>query len=300
MLKKVFLFNATLAVALLVGCKKDNEKIPELPSASINLGEVNGSIKVLETIDFALEASFPSGLKSGQSIIWLDDLPLDTVFESGKDSLLFSVSENHSFEVAPKYSGGNIKFTFSVTDLLDQVSGDTVAVAIEESAIQLIDSKTIAGFNNSSIGSFLDIESDTAYFSSNIQSSTSLKQSVDFVFFFTKNDKRILASPSNTHAENVWGAQSSALWPLFGSESVNKLYDLGANVDYDGIITGAQITSMLATQTTAVDSLTNLEAGRFVGFELEAGGKLGIIKVTDIGGNSESTATITFDAKIQR
>lgn len=302
MIRKISLILFSASIAFLISCKKDKEKIPTIPTASIDLGEIGSIIQVLETIDFSLEASFPAGLKNAACNIWLNDQQIETVLEKEQDSLLFTFSEAYSFEVIPQYSGGNLTFTFTVTDMLDRISGDTIALSIEESSILLIEGKTIAGFNNASVGSFLDIQNDTIYFGSNVQNSTTLKKNISLVFFYTTADKRVLAAPSNNYAESSWEDQSNALWPLFGVENETLLYDLGSNVDYESIITGAQITNVLSSQSTPADSIINLAAGQYIGFQLASsqGGDLGIIQITDSSGKTASEATLTFDAKVQQ
>ncbi len=303
MIRKAFAISLSVFISLLIGCKDDKEKQAAEPSVFINLGEIGSSIKVLETIDFTLEASFPAGLKSGMSIIWLDETALDTIYNAGKDSLLFSLNENYSLSIQPDFSGKNLKFTFQIIDVLDRVAGDTLSLAIEESAIQLVQNKTVAGFNNFDRGSFLSLISDTVYFNTNIQSSTTLKQSIDFVFCYTTSDKRILASPNNKYIEGtVWPDQSNSLWPLFGAENSTSIFSLSETVDYDVISTAEEITDVLSGQTIAVDSITNLSVNQLIGFQLSSGrgSKKGILKVMAVGGNSPSTATFTFDAKLQK
>ncbi|MEP4535266.1 MAG: hypothetical protein ABJ004_19370 [Cyclobacteriaceae bacterium] len=291
-----------LGVSLLSGCKKDKERMPDDPSVSIGLGEIGTSIAVLESINIELAGAFPAGLKSAISVIKLDDAPLDTIFSVNADTIITSISEAFPFNILPGYSGSNLKITFYTLDQEDRIAADSVSVFIEESAINTIEGTTIAGYNNFTLGSFFDLQKDTVYFSSNIQNSTNLKKSVDLVFFFTKDDKRILAAPSNGYSESVWSDQSNALWPLFGSENETLLYDLGTNVSYDEIITGAQIASIFAEQTTSTDSLIGVQSGQFIGVQLSAsrGTRQGIIKVLEVGGDSPSSATITIDAKVQQ
>lgn len=301
-MRKLILATFILFLISFIGCKKEDEKTPTIPTASISLSEIGKSIKVLETINYALEASFPAGLKSANAVIWLNDQLLQTVVESGQDSLLFSISDNFTFEVLPQYSGENIIFAFSVTDMLDRIAADTIALSIEESGLQLIENKTIASFNNSAIGSFYDIKNDTSYFGVNIRNSTPLKKAIDFAFFFTVTNKRSLSSPSNIYAENSWKSQSSALWPLFGAENKTKLYDLGTDVNYDDLIAGVQISNIISAQSSPVDSLLDIQAGQYIGFELDSlrNSNQGIIKVISVDGKTVSNSTITFDAKLQQ
>jgi hypothetical protein len=303
MIKKAIIICLSLFITLLMGCKKDKEKEVAEPSVIINLGEIGSSIKVLETLEFSLEASFPAGLKAGMSVIWLDDAALDTIYTGLKDSLLFSFSENYTLAILPDYSGKNLMFTFSITDILDRIAVDTLSLAIEESAIQFIQSRQVSGFNNFDQGSFLSLSADTVYFNANIQGSTQLKQSIDLVFCYTMADKRILASPSNKYIEETaWKDQSNALWPLFGAENITNIYTLSSSIDFDVISTAEEIANVLANQNNVVDSLTNIEVGQMIGLQLASvqGSKKGILRVTDLGGNSPSTATLTFEAKVQK
>jgi hypothetical protein len=116
-------------------------------------------------------------------------------------------------------------------------------------------------------------------------------------------DKRILASPSNKYIEETaWKDQSNALWPLFGAENITNIYTLSSSIDFDVISTAEEIANVLANQNNVVDSLTNIEVGQMIGLQLASvqGSKKGILRVTDLGGNSPSTATLTFEAKVQK
>lgn len=302
MIRKLLLSASVLLLIVLTGCKKDSEEALALPSAIIDFGEMGTSIQVLETISFTLKATFPAGLKSATSNIWVDDQIIEMVLDQGRDSLSFSFENTYTFEVTPQYAGNSIVFTFSVTDLLDNTAGDTIALTVDESALSLIENKSLSSFNSANFGSFYDISQDTSYFGVNVRNSTALKRTIDLLFFYTVNDKAVISAPSNDFSELSWSNQSNALWPLFGVENDTKFYDLGTAINFNDIITGAQVATLISAQPASLDSLVDIQNGQYIGIELASsrGSKQGIIKVNTVEGNSISNTKITFDAKLQR
>jgi hypothetical protein len=298
MFRKILPFACLLLVLVLIDCKKDPEPVPQEPTLSLSLIDSVANIQVLKTISLSLNATVPQGTQSALCQVWLNGAVLDTLF-SAADSI-YDISETVTFYIKPAYEGANITFTFAMEDLRMNVLGDTLELIIPESKISIIKDKLLGTYENVDLAGFYDVVGDTSYFGPSL-GSTKLKRSIDFVYYFTKVGGGVLTSPSNDLAETTWTEQIGGLWPLFGVENATSIYELPANTNLDEISTAVELENLLKGKT-AIAEIKPVKVGQVIGFQLveSKSSKVGVIKITEVAGNTVSTSTIKFDGKVAR
>ncbi|WP_258102599.1 hypothetical protein [Marinoscillum sp. MHG1-6] len=282
---------------VMVGCSKGGENGPSGPVANIDLVSGGSSFGALDSVTLLINIQARSGLESGELAVNVNNSRVETLMEYATDSTFEGISEEFTFAINPDYAGKNIAISLFITDLTGLTADDTLALSIVESAINVVYQDTLGSFGGLTYGSFYDVVDDSTYFKGNL-SSTEMKFRVDLVYFNTKEMGHVLAAPSNITAEVAWGdAVAGQSWPLNGVENETVLYDLGTELDFDGIATATQIDG-LVPGSVAVDSVKQLSAGHVIGYELASnrGVYKGLIRVNHVSG-SESGATLSFDLK---
>jgi hypothetical protein len=298
MLRKILPFACLLLVLVLIDCKNDPEPAPQEPSIKLTLIDSIQNIQVLNTLSLTLDASIPRGTKSASCQIWIDGVSIDTLF-SALDSI-YTIQEEVSFYIKPSYESSVITFTFALEDLFNNIIGDTITINIPESKIKIIDDQVLGTYGNFDFAGFYDIAKDTVFFGVSL-GSTSIKKSIDFVYFFTKVEGGTLTSPSNDRAESTWITQIGGLWPLSGLENTTAFFELSSETNIDELHTAIELENLVKGKT-ALTELKPLQVGQVIGFQLGSNksSKIGVLKIIEVAGNTISTATIKFDAKVAK
>lgn len=298
-----------LLLLSLVSCNKDDEGeddlLPEPSGPTLRL-EVNGAkdlsslvVDVGDTLYLSTTAAADAYLRTlaGYKLV---DGNREVLFEEIISDTVLAETSIDSLEQYINYalSGKEIKYLFIVTDRLDQKDSLEFTINVNQSPIIIRENITLAPYRHPSLANFYNILEDTVYFPSNLRTSTKNQQVVDFIVSYTKDAGMSFTSPDDPEASVTWDQYVNFQWP-FQSPNSTRFVAVDESVDFDAVITSAQLDNVFTGPEAT--SLSTLAEEDVFAFQLDASrdGKVGILKVVDITGNTESTRSITISLKIQ-
>ncbi len=132
-------------------------------------------------------------------------------------------------------------------------------------------------------------------------SNEALKNSIDLAFYYGATNKHVLSSLDDATMHTLYNGLSS-FWTSADNKRITGLYKVppGA-IQYNVIEASGSDRSLLsyADGKTYSKTVTTLAAGDLILFKTTEG-KIGLLRVVSAGGNTNSTAELSFDGLIQK
>ena len=203
---------------------------------------------------------------------------------------LNKTSDVYSFEytVVEADAGQTLDFAFIVTDKKDNTEQEDYVVTIAELAANISEYTAVimGAHENATYGSFLNAVDGQVY---KVSDAKDNQGKVDIVYYHGATNKATLAAPDDA------GAAEFSVYDLSNWTTKNATRFTGKlTVDYANVVTSANIDAEVSSPSAT--KANELSVGDVVGFET-AGGKKGIVKVSEITSGTEGS--ITIEVKIQ-
>ncbi|MEQ8472772.1 MAG: hypothetical protein RIC35_16390 [Marinoscillum sp.] len=303
------LITAIMALAVISSCKKDKENPvdnpePEAPKLTItingneNLTALNSDIG--DTIVITAEATASAGIESYTATYTLDEFEtsIDTY---SSDSLETSYSmPAFTYVIGVDVVDKDFSFDFVLTDTLGATATFHFLLTVNPSPISVHLADTLAPYNDLTVGNFFNVIDNEFYFPLNIKTNTTKQGKVDFIFAHDTQAKWIIMSPDDTDADSIFNHNEDSFnWPFTVINNTRLINQDTAAVDFDEIVTAAQLSDIFEGPRSTI--LSQLFVGQLISFKLgdSRGGKVGLLKITSLRGNSRTPYRIVFDLKIQ-
>lgn len=292
---------------VIISCKKEEgpdseEPAPEIPRIQVN---VNGAVDIAaltvdvgDTLLFSASGSASAFIKTFEGYMTIDG-SRETLFQLLGDSASTEISvDSMEYVFDFDLSGKEVSFLFILKDHLDQRDSARFVVTVNESPI-ILRHETLGTYNHASLGNFYNILADTAYFPNNLKTSVSNQEGVDFILSFDSETKFSISSPDDPDAPTVWSKHVNFQWP-FQTRNKTRFIVLENTFDFDGIITSAQLSDVFST--SGVTSVPTIAEGQFIAIKLDRSRneKIGVLKITDLTGNTMDNRAVSFTLKIQK
>ncbi|HOW31579.1 MAG TPA: hypothetical protein PLP88_08430, partial [Bacteroidales bacterium] len=181
----------------------------------------------------------------------------------------------------------------SVTD----ANGETAAISLNitttaGAAINTFDQKILGSYYNNTYGSFFGSADGTVY---KMVEAYNNQAKVDWCYYYGVSDGATIAAPNDATAINDIFTNATYGLSQWTTRNATLFSLVTESILWDNITDDAQIVAYASS--TANTSTKQLTVGSVIAFKT-AGGKLGLIRVTDIA--TGSTGSITYNVKVQQ
>ena len=310
-MNKTTLLLCLLLVAFIgiTSCNKDSgadeEPVPTAPELNVlvdsldNPGQMTVDVGTIIRIDVNAIASAGIGSYSAAYTLNGTSTNIDT-FEP--DTLVTSHNtENFRFEADYTMAGDSIGFLFILTDTLGESVQETFSLLVNESPIRVDTGKIVSPYNYQLFGNIYNVLDSVDYFPLNVKSNLNNQKRTDFIIAYDRQAGYIMSSPSDADVDTIWNHNVSFDWPFQEINNTQFIELDTASVDFDQVVTAQQLADLFSD--ASVSALSGLYKGEIISLRLDGssrGGRLALMKITSIVGNSKSERQITFDIKIEQ
>jgi hypothetical protein len=290
----------------LSGCG-DDETVPAFNPPQVTVittpSEINDTINIFvgDAVEFDISVSAEGGFNSlnirGTDQSGFVVFSADTARMAGEMVNDFAVEFLAQFP-DPAFAGEIIDVRITAVDDQNSSTEEEFLVKIE-AGISEFTAVLIGGFNNESLGSSYDAQSDSVFFASNIRGNAANQARIDFVYYFADVPQRTIASPDNDEAEITWNAQNTSSWPFETTENSTRFKNRTGNGNFDDLVSPNDLASLFGEVGGGESRVTGLSIGDLIAFQIDSdrGSRYGAFEVTAVEGNS--SGTITLEVKIQ-
>ncbi len=300
---------ALAALVLFVGCKKESgsgeEPVPEEPIITFTVNGMENpdqlTADVGDTLKISAEVSAGAGIESFTASYSLDEdqVSIDT-YQPDTLVTAYSMSE---FELLIDFTfaGDSLGFVFSLSDTLGASIESTFSLLVNESPIRVDSQRVVSPYNQQFEGNLYNVMDSVAYFPLNVKSDLNNQKRVDFIVAYDRQAGYIMSSPGDADADTIWNHNLSFDWPFLEINNTQFIELDPASVDFDEVVTAQQLVDLFSG--ASVTALSGLYKGQIISLRLdnsERGGRVALIKITNIIGDSKSERQITFDIKIEQ
>lgn len=297
-----------LTIAVLVSCKKDPEPpeeipVPGAPSLTVsingaeNLTALNSDIG--DTISISVSASAPAGIDAFTASYTLDETQTD-IDTYSSDSLLTAYNMPvFTYLITTDVVEKTLTFDFHLADTLGITDDFTFVLTVNESPLATRLADTLSPYNGLNFGNLFDAVEGNYFFPLNVKTNTTKQGKVDFIFAHDLIEKWMIMSPDHVDTDTIWNHNVSFNWPFTVINNTRFINQDTAVVRFDEISTAAELSDLFEGSQSSL--LSKLFVGQLISFRLgdSRNGKVGILRITSIKGNSRTPYEIVFDVKIQ-
>ncbi|MDW3197209.1 MAG: hypothetical protein R8G66_32830 [Cytophagales bacterium] len=307
--KNFLMLTAVGAMAFLYSCSEEDEPTAAAPSISVSAALADGtvladggSVITGNDISVTVTATTPGGFNviratagGATTEVTRNDLQLDAGATSGTAVL--------TVETPEEQVGSTIDWTFTIVDDLNQTGETTFSYTVAEvpSPDANTGMNTLYGQLNAQGGSFYDLMNDAVYgYAATRDEQTA---NVDFAFFYGSTSGYAIAALADESLQTAFEAADIPIDGIFDAgefnETLFKALEATAE-DFDGVVSEADLTNLFGEVAADATVANNLEVGSVFGFSLDGEkrqGLSGLMKVTETGGDSGASRTISFEIK---
>lgn len=149
---------------------------------------------------------------------------------------------------------------------------------------------------------FIALNSFTTYTKTQASDNSydALKNKIDLVFYYGTNNKFTLSSPSDAVMQGLYSGFSS-FWTSADNKRITGLYKATGLINYTGVVASSsdREIQILAEGKTFSNTLTQLALNDLILFKTTEG-KLGLLRVREVKGNTSADAEFIFDGVVQQ
>lgn len=310
--KNFLMLTAVGAIAFLYSCSEEDEPTAAAPSLTVSVvdsdaNEIASGSEIVApaTITVTLNGTAPGGFDSfilsangtEQARVTRTDLQLD----AGTTSATFTTNVS----VADEEIGTTIDWTFTIVDGVG--TGQTGEVTFSYSVVAPPSPDANTGMNilfgqlNDGGGSFYDLRTDAVYgYSATRDEQTA---NVDFAFFYGSESGYAIAALRDESLQTAFESAGVPIDGIFNANDFNftsfKAIEASAD-DFDAVDTEADIANLIGEVAPDASVANNLAVGSVFAFLLDEEkreGLSGLMKITETGGDSGASRTISFEVK---
>jgi hypothetical protein len=312
---KKFLRNGLMLAAagtlFFTACDPEEEVGNENPSMTITTDPADGVIGINQTVSFTVDVNAPAGfntvrLTSASSATIDLNFPDNYKTEYTRNDLGLTAEDT---EATAEFSGlilpvgGEFTFTFLAVDENGSSTEEEVIVTVNEPSLNEFTAQLLGGIQNDDAGSFFDaVEGQVYTVSQAFQTENTVKN--DLVFWYGGTSGYAIGSVDDPMAQTAFDDQTNGEVNLenLNPKSLSRFKYILADVDFDNIESYTDILS--AFNDDGEDDQTripNLAIGDVFGITLDdnRGGRIGLIEIENISGDTPATRSITINVKIQ-
>ncbi len=285
-----------LAGTFLTSCSKSDTTNPVDETPSINFVGATGYISADATLtvgeSFKVGINAFSNATSGSK---LTKLTITRVFNNipvTQDTILSTATLNIVINATAAASPGPEKWYFKVTDKDNQSKEISLTITTVANAgdINTFSMKIMGAQASTTGSSFASI--DGSVYDLTLAKLNAAK--VDWMYYYGATNLATIAAPSDPSATEVFtGTNGPGSWSV---RNATKFKDVSTTVDFASVTDDSKI--ILAATGSTVTLIPQLSAGKVLAF-IAANGKMGLIKVETITGNS-NTGSMTISVKVQK
>lgn len=304
--KNLMMLSAVGAIAFLYSCGEDEEPAP-VDAPTVQVSAVAASYDVGQNAQISINYTAAGGLGGIQYTVQIgEDEPsapvsLDITQQAGD----LEGSGTIDIEVTEAMGGNTITIAVTVADQSTPTEQTATASATFTATIPSPDANsgmnTLYGQLNANGGSFYNLTGDEVYgYAATRDEQTA---NVDFAFFYGSESGYAIAALRD---ENLHAAFADANVPIDGIFNANdfnftqfKALEATAE-DFDGVETEADIANLIGEVAPDASIANNLEVGTVFAFVLDEEkrqGLSGLMKITETGGDSGASRTLSFEIK---
>lgn len=309
--KNFMMLTAVGAIAFLYSCSEEDEPTAAAPSISVSATvdadmstlANGGNVVAGNTITVAVSATTPGGFNvvratAGGSTQEFTRTQLQ--LDAGATTASFNITD---IEISEEGVGTTVEWTFTVVDDLNQTGEATFSYTIDP--IPSPDANTgmnqLFGQLNSGGGSFYDLMNDAVFGYADTRDEQT--PNVDFAFFYGSTSGYAIAALADESLQTAFEAAGVPIDGVFNAgefnETLFKALEATAE-DFDAVVSEADLTNLFGEVAADATVANNLEVGSVFGFSLDGEkrqGLTGLMKVTETGGDSGASRTLSFEIK---
>ena len=294
--------NSLIAVLLLImagvsfftSCTTEEENLSPNISFVSGSGYISSDATLKAGEAFTVNLSASANSTSGAKLVKLNVIRVlggNTVTVADETIDLSSFTSEVSANAA--FIAGTEKWTFTVTD----ANGETAAISLNitttaGAAINTFDQKILGSYYNNTYGSFFGSADGTVY---KMVEAYNNQAKVDWCYYYGVSDGATIAAPNDATAINDIFTNATYGLSQWTTRNATLFSLVTESILWDNITDDAQIVAYASS--TANTSTKQLTVSSVIAFKT-AGGKLGLIRVTDIA--TGSTGSITYNVKVQQ
>jgi len=287
-------FNKILALFLTLGvaitaCKKDTTQ-PGAPTASIVVDKTTASPGTVVKASINASSDPARTLKSLKLEEVINGVTTSTLIDSTISTGNIGITYNYTVP-----SGTNsVELRLTVTDNAFATTTQSATITVTGSGqLKACDPATLGSYDNSTYGSFYSTTECKSY---NVSTAKANQSKVDIIYFYGSSNAATLASPDDPDDFGTGTGQISSLDVQTWTSKNPTRFRKTTTANFDNANAASLQTDYASATGTESFKANNLANGDVVAFKT-AGGKYGLVKITNITG---AGGTATISVKVQQ
>ncbi len=289
-------------VLIIFSCSKDDKKNSTPPALTFKTGQYLPGVAYINK-DTSLSVSSPFAIgftASSTSDANLRSVLIKRVHEDiNTDTVLYRLLTASTFSVdtlvVTNSSVGTEDFFIIISDQNGMSTTSTFSIVTTTVGPDITTylNKVLGAQVNNSTGSFFASDGGIIYMLADAKTNS---ENIDCLYFYAATNPATIAAPNDGFAASVYNDPTNGLltWDVRKATKF-KLTTINSNT-FDAITSSAQLATVVAIPLPSESKISNLTAGKVLGF-LTQSGKLGLIRVDAISGTDHGT--ITISVKVQ-